>query len=156
MLLILAAISFVTVIGGGIYEHLAIVPRWKLAPPASLTMFQGPYGLNQGIFWQLIHPATLLLLISALAVNWKNARKKYILVVIAAYVVTGIVTFLYFVPELLSIIKTTYQVTVDQNLVARAATWEKLSLVRMVFMIAMAIVLLSSLTKANENRGAAV
>ena len=150
--LILACISFIIVTGGAVYEHSAVIPRWKLAPPASLTMFQGEYGLNQAIFWQSVHPITLLLLIIAMVLNWKNASRKFIIISIIGYLIVGLVTFVYFVPELLSIIHTDYQPVIDQSLVARASTWEKLSLVRLVFMIAVAMILLYSLTKQKDSR----
>ena len=150
ILLILAAISFINVIGAGLYEHIAAIPRWKLAPPSSLTMFQGQYGINPGAFWQKIHPVTLVLLIAALVANWKTGRRKYIFITIAGYAIAIGVTFLYFVPELLSIIHTAYQPTVDQGLVSRANVWEKLSIVRLVYCIGLASILLFSLTKEDH------
>jgi hypothetical protein len=150
ILLILAAILFIIVIGGGVYEHIAVVPKWKQAPPESLAMFQGKYGLNPGNFWEKIHPVTLALLIAALVANWKTARKKYILITIAGYAVALVVTFLYFVPELLSIIHTPYQAVADNGLIKRAGTWEILSLIRLAYCFALAMVLLYALTKGYE------
>ena len=152
ILLIMACISFVMVIGGGAYEHLNIIPRWKLAPPASLSMFQGEYGIDEGRFWKLIHPVTLVLMLASLIANWKTARKKYILVSLIGYFLVLLITAVYFVPELLSIIHTPYQPVTDNNPVARAGTWETLSLIRMIFVIGFAGVLLSALTKGNEQR----
>lgn len=150
-LLIAAAMSFMIVIGGGVYEHMNIVPKWKLAPPASLTMFQGEYGINPGNFWQLIHPVTLILLIAALIANWKTVRRKYILINITGYAIILIITFTYFVPELLAIIQTPYEPAANNDLVSKAGLWEKLSLARLVFMIVIAVILLRGLTKGNES-----
>ncbi|MBC7874423.1 MAG: hypothetical protein H7Y01_10525 [Ferruginibacter sp.] len=152
ILLILASISFIIVIGGAVYEHLAVVPKWKQAPPASLTMFQGEYGLNPGVFWQMIHPVTLALLIAALLANWKTGRRKYIIIPITGYALALIITFFYFVPELLSIIQAPFATVADKSLVARANMWEILSLVRLVYILALAFSLLFSLTKGNENK----
>jgi hypothetical protein len=149
-LLIAACLSTVTIIGGAVYEHLTVVPQWAAAPPASLSMFQGKYGLNTAPFWKMIHPVSLLLMVAALIANWKTARRKYILIPIAGYVLVLIITFVYFVPELLSIIQTPYQDAVDKGLVERAGRWEALSLVRLAFLIPMFGVLLLSLTKGNE------
>ncbi|MEI9947157.1 MAG: hypothetical protein WDN26_23445 [Chitinophagaceae bacterium] len=149
-LLIVAGTSFITVIGGAVYEHLAVVPKWKVAPPASLSMFQGEYGLDPGDFWELIHPITMILLVGCLVANWKTKRRKFIAMVIAGYILMAIVTLTYFVPELLSIIHTPYQAKVDKSLVSRAATWEKLSLLRLVFIVCLAYILLYSLTKDED------
>lgn len=151
-LLVAASICFIIVIGGAVYEHLCIVPRWKLAPPASLSMFQGKYGVSSGSFWQLMHPVTLVLLIASLVANWKTQRRKYIAVPVVVYIIVLIITFFYFVPELLSIIHTPYQTSVDKSLAAKAGLWEKLSLVRLAIIIPMAVTLLLSLTKGNEKR----
>lgn len=152
ILLISACISFVIVLGGAVYEHLNMVPRWKLAPPASLTMFQGPYGIDAARFWKLIHPITLTLMLASVITNWKTARRKYILVSVSAYVLILIITFAYFVPELILITQTPYQPVTNNDLVPRADAWEKLSLVRMVFIFVIAGYLLFALTKGNENK----
>ncbi|HTE32247.1 MAG TPA: hypothetical protein VK666_17825 [Chryseolinea sp.] len=148
--LIAASICFIIVIGGAVYEHLTMVPHWKLAPPNSLTMFQGEYGINSGRFWQLIHPVTLILLITSLTANWKTERRKYIAIPLTGYVIILIITFSYFVPELLSIIQTPYQASVDVNLVARAGLWEKLSLARLAVLVGLASMVLMGLTRGNE------
>lgn len=143
----LACISFVMIVGAGAYEHLAMVPRWSAAPPLSLSMFQGTYGLDSAPFWMSIHPVTILLIITALVLNRKTPRQKNILSALGIYVVVLITTFTYFVPELLSIINTPYDASVDKDLQSRAAMWEKLSIVRLVILVPTAYLLLSSLTK---------
>jgi hypothetical protein len=52
----LTCLCFTIMIGGAVYEHLNIVPQWSAAPPLSLSMFQGEYGLKPGTFWMVIHP----------------------------------------------------------------------------------------------------
>ncbi len=69
LLLSLAILSYIIVIGGATYEHLAVVPQWTAAPPASLAMFQGTYGLQAQNFWIPIHPVTLILMGAALIAN---------------------------------------------------------------------------------------
>jgi hypothetical protein len=149
--LILAAISFITVIGGAVYEHLAVVPIWTAAVPASLTMFQGEYALAAQNFWIPIHPVTLLLLLSALILNWRTARRNYILVGLGGYLLVLIITAVFFVPELMSLTQTTYSQTTDATLTARANNWETYSLIRLGWLIIMAIVLLLGLSKSEAN-----
>lgn len=149
-----ACLSFSIVIGGAVYEHLAVVPRWSAAPPVSLSMFQGKYGLNAAAFWTRIHPVTLLLLIAALAAAWKTAGRKNLLLTLAGYAVIIGTTAAYFVPELLAITGTAFSQTADPALTERAQRWELLSLVRLATMVVMAIVLLLGLTRLHVSRAA--
>lgn len=147
LILVLASISFCIVIGGAVYEHLAIVPTWSAAVPASLTMFQGEYAIAPGRFWIPIHPVTILLLLMALIVNWPTPRRKFILTTVTGYVMVLIATFLFFVPELMALTQSAYSTVVDVDLTRRAKTWEMLSLVRLAFMVLLAVILLHGLSQ---------
>ena len=149
LLLILASICFLMILGAAMYEHLGVVPRWSAALPASLAMFQGEYGITPQYFWIPIHPVTILLMIGALITNWNTARRKNILTVLIGYVIILIITYVYFVPVLIGFIETPYQDTVDQALVSSASTWEMLSIVRMIFILILSFILLSTLTISN-------
>jgi hypothetical protein len=145
--LVLAIMSFLAFIGGGIYEDLVILPVWTAAPPKSLYMYQGAYGINPGVFWTIIHPIAILFLIIALISNWKTARRKMILTVSILYAVVLIITGIYFIPELLRIIGTPYQDTIDIGLKSRASIWGILSVIRLCGCIVLSFVLLLSLAK---------
>ena len=145
--LILASISFMIVIGGAVYEHLAVVPVWSAAVPASLTMFQGEYRLAAESFWIPIHPIAISLLAISLFINWRTARRNYILVTLTGYALVLVTTFIYFVPELMSLTQSAYGPAVNDELTRRAGLWEALSLARLVFLIGLAAVLLFGLSK---------
>jgi hypothetical protein len=147
-----ASLSFSIVIGAAVYEHLAVVPRWTAAPPVSLSMFQGKYGLNAAAFWMPIHPVTLLLLIAALAAAWKTEGRKNILITLAGYVTILGITAIYFVPELLAITGTPFSETADPLLTGRAQRWELLSLVRLSVLVVLAITLFLGLTRLHVRR----
>ena len=138
---------FSIVAGAAVYEHIAVVPAWSAAPPASLTMFQGAYGMNPGPFWQSIHPVTLIFFIITLITFWKTARRKNVLLAVGGYVLVLVSTAIYFVPELLHITLTPYADSIDAALVKRAKMWELLSLIRLLFIVALIIVLMLGLTK---------
>ena len=148
--LIIASISFIIVIGGATYEHLAVVPVWSSAVPASLTMFQGPYALTAQNFWIPIHPVTLVLMSTALLLNRKTERRVFILVTLGGYLAILAVTAVYFVPELLALTETTYTTSIDAELTGRANLWEGLSLVRLVLLLALAFTLLMGLSKPDR------
>ncbi|MBX7120602.1 MAG: hypothetical protein K1X42_00585 [Opitutaceae bacterium] len=146
----LTALSFTVVIGGAIYEHLAVVPIWTAAPPRSLAMFQGEYGLHPEMFWMPIHPVTLVLFVVTLILSWKSARRRNVLISFIGYVVLLAITAIYFVPELMAITRTAYANTIDASLTERAATWEMLSLVRLAILIGLSLTLFLGLTKTSD------
>lgn len=150
LLLILACISFIIVIGGATYEHAAVVPVWSSAVPKSLSMFQGEYGLAARNFWIPVHPVTMVLLITGLVANWRTPRRPYIIATILGYAAVLAVTFTYFVPELMTLVQTTYATTIDADLTRRANLWETLSLVRLGCMVVIAVVMLLGLSKQTE------
>jgi hypothetical protein len=143
----LASLSFSVVIGAAIYEHVAVVPQWSAAPPASLSMFQGKYGLNPAPFWMSIHPITLLLLIASIILFWKTGSRQHLLITSIGYVMILVLTFTFFVPELMAIIRTAWSEEVVPALVKRAKLWETLSLVRLAILIVLAIILFLGSTR---------
>ena len=155
LLLIIASISFIIVIGGATYEHAAVVPVWTSAVPTSLSMVQGEYGLAAGNFWIPVHPITIALLTTALIANWPTRRRNYIIATMAGYLVILGLTFVYFVPELMTLTGTAYSTTVDIELTRRANLWETLSLIRLGCLLVLAIVLLFGLSRTDwKARGA--
>lgn len=143
----LLSLSFSIIAGAAVYEHLAVWPRAYAAPPLSLSMFQGEYGLNAGAFWSKIHPVTLLLFITTLVLYWKSVRKMHVLISFIGYIIVMVTTFMYFVPELVAITGTEYSTTIDQTLVTRGAQWEKLSLLRLVIIVGLTVFLYLGMSK---------
>lgn len=154
--LILGSISFIIVIGGAVYEHLAVVPMWSSAVPASLAMFQGEYGLKAQNFWIPIHPVTIVLLLAALVLNWRTGRRIWILLPLVGYAIVLIITSIYFVPELLALTQSPYELRTDAGLTDRANLWEALSLVRLGFLMVLAVFLLMGLSRPGERRAISV
>lgn len=148
----LTCLSFSVIIGAAIYEHLCVVPQWVAGPPASLSMFQGDYGLYPQAFWMPIHPVTAALMLITLLLSWKSPRKLYILIPLIGYAAVLAITFIFFVPELVAITTTPYADTVDANLTERAQQWEMLSLVRLGFLIILSLILFSGLAKSTKKR----
>jgi glucan phosphoethanolaminetransferase (alkaline phosphatase superfamily) len=143
-------LTFSIMIGGAVYEHLNVVPTWSAAPPASLSMFQGKYGLNPELFWMLIHPVNLFFFALNLIFHWKSLRRRPLLIVALSYILILAITASYFVPELLSITTTAFSESVDAVLTKRASLWETLSLVRLGVLVVLAITLMAGLTKPNK------
>jgi hypothetical protein len=144
---VLTCLSFSVIIGAAVYEHIAVWPSAFSELPRSLTLFQGGYKLNSAPFWQSVHPITLILFIGTLIVSRKSERRKYVLVPLVTYIVILVITFIFFVPELLSLTAAPYTDTLDEGLTRRASLWVNLSLARMVILFAAAVLLYMGLTK---------
>ncbi len=143
----ITCLAFAIIIGGAVYEHINMVPVWSSAPPMSLSMFQGPHGIRQDLFWKFIHPVNLLLIITTLIVNRRSPRKKNIVILLVGYMAILIITSIYFVPELIQITTTDYAASSDPDLARRASLWEKLSLVRLFLLLVLSQILFLGLTK---------
>lgn len=146
---LVTCLSFSLICGAAIYEHTVLWPPAFSRLPASLTVFQGEYKLNNGTFWMTIHPVTLTLLIIVTVLSWRTERKRYVLVPMITYIVVLVATFAYFVPELLGIIGTKWSDTYDETLTARGSRWVNLSIIRMIVLFGAALVLYTGLTKSN-------
>lgn len=139
-------------IGAGLYEHFAVWPEAFSELPKSLTMFHGEYAIQPASFWKVIHPLTLILFIITLALNWRSGRRKSILISFSIYFIILAFTFIFFVPPLMQLIGTHYSETVDTSLQKSGNLWITLSLVRMVFAVVSAFVLLSGLTISDKQK----
>jgi hypothetical protein len=146
-----SCLAFAIIIGGAVYEHLNVVPKWAAGPPATLSMFQGEHGLKPELFWMTIHPVNLLLFILTLTLHWKSDRRKNLLIVLASYIAILVITSIYFVPELISITTTAMSSNPDAGLTERAKLWELLSLVRLGVLVVLSIVLFTGLAKSNPS-----
>lgn len=150
LLYILGCLFFTVIIGAAIYEHLVIWPTAYAAPPSSLTMFQGEFGMEAAIFWQMIHPVVLLLFIINTILTWKSTRRMHVVIPFVTYILILVITSIYFVPELIDIISTPYAESIDEDLVSRGSRWEILSIIRLLVLILVAIILYQGLTKKTD------
>jgi hypothetical protein len=60
------------------YEHVVIVPEWTEAPPESLAMFHGRYGIDTGRWWRAVHIPTLLFAIAAFLLLPSHPRRGFV------------------------------------------------------------------------------
>lgn len=151
--LFLAVILWGTLLGGIAYSHLVYFPTYLSALPASSVVVNGPYGLNEAVFWVMIHPLLILSLIVALSLNWKSKpRRKLILISFAIYIIVLVVSQVYFIPELVA-----FKHSPESNLSpaqwsARGQRWQRLSWVRGTVCYAAFVPLLLALTKPDGVR----
>jgi hypothetical protein len=151
--LMLVIILWGTLLGGIAYSHLVYFPVYLSDLPASAVLVNGPYGLNEGIFWLLVHPLLIISLVAALVLNWQSSsRRRLIVVSFAVYVVVLVITQFYFVPELI-LFKHSPESTVPAvEWLARGRRWQRLSWLRGLTMYLAFVPLLFALTKPASSR----
>lgn len=135
--LLITTVAYLLLNGAQLFETAVVVPVWTAAPPASLHLFQGRYGLDFKNFWIVAHSLHELTFLAALFLNWKIASRRNALVVV--FVIHAVVrawTLLYFAPVIISFQQTPVSATIDQALQEKAALWLSLNLVRVaIFML---------------------
>jgi hypothetical protein len=147
-LLMVAIIFWATVLGGITYSHLVFFPRYLSDLPASAVMVNGPYGLNEAIFWLILHPLLIISLVAALVVNWNSsARRKLIAISFAVYVCVLLVSLFYFIPELVLFKHSPESTIAAAEWLARGERWQRLSWLRGAVMYLAFVPLLIALTK---------
>lgn len=146
--LFLAVILWGTLLGGITYSHLVYFPVYLSALPDSSVVVNGPYGLNEGVFWMTIHPLLILSLVLALALNWKSrARRKLILTSFAIYAAVLVITSLYFLPELGAFSRSPESGLAPAEWLARGRRWQRLSWIRGAVMYAGTLPLLLAIAR---------
>lgn len=149
--LFLAIILWGTLLGGIAYSHLVYFPVYLSALPASAVLVNGTYGLNEAIFWMLIHPLLIIALVAALALNWRSGRRrKLIALSFAVYAVVIVVSSLFFIPELVAFKHSPESALSPAEWLARGQRWQRLSWVRGAVMYAAELPLLFALTGRGE------
>jgi hypothetical protein len=146
--LMLAIVLWGTLLGGIAYSHLVYFPAYLSALPDSAVLVNGPYGLNEGIFWIIIHPLLIMSLVAALVLNWNSSsRRKLIAVSFAVYVVLLLVSLFYFVPELILFKHSPESTVPATEWLTRGRRWQRLSWLRGLAMYLAFVPLLLALTK---------
>jgi hypothetical protein len=151
--LMLAIVLWGTLLGGIAYSHLVYFPVYLSALPDSAVVVNGPYGLNEAIFWITIHPLLILSLILTLVLNWRQkSRRKLILISFAVYALVLVITQLYFIPELIAFAHSPQSNLSPAEWLARGQRWQRLSWLRGATCYAAIVPLLLALTKPAGRR----
>lgn len=151
-ILMLAIVLWGTLLGGVVYSHLVYFPVYLSALPDSAVLVNGPYGLNEWIFWAIIHPLLIISLSAALVLNWKSgSRRKLIAVSFAVYVIILLISMFYFVPELILFRNSPQSTVPATEWLARGRRWQRLSWLRGLAMYLAFVPLLLALAKPMED-----
>jgi hypothetical protein len=141
--------------GAQIFETLAIVPSWAAAPPASLALFHGPYGLDFKAFWIIFHSVHELTFLIAVACAWKlPAVRRWLLVLLAAQIALRVWTVAYFAPTLIAFQDLPAAAVMDEALRDQAALWADLNYLRVAAFLAVSFALLPLVARLVRMPGA--
>ena len=89
-------------------------------------MLAGEYGYDSGTFWDVVPMVTAMLLLVALATNWKTPRRRLLLGAAVAFVVAGLFAAFVMGPVQADVVSAGYRDAIDEGLRVRAAWWHTL------------------------------
>ena len=129
--------------GAQIFETLLIVPAWTAAPPASLGLFQGAYGLDFKAFWIVFHSVHEITFILALVYCWPlRVVRPWVLGLLVVHVAVRAWTVAYFAPTIIEFQGLPPSAAIDPELVRKAARWRHLNIIRVMLFMAVNLALL--------------
>lgn len=123
-MLILLCFSMAAAIGGGLYEHIVLMPLWSASPPASFSVIQPGTGVPLQRFWIPVHAAITLFIILSLLLTWKEIRvRRLLLTGLGSYIIMRVWSGLFFIREMLEFQKVPLDSLPSAELSARVASW---------------------------------
>jgi hypothetical protein len=129
--------------GAQIFETAVIVPAWTAAPPASLVMFQGEFGLDFKTFWIVFHSLHEITFVVALVLSWKlKVVRHWMLALLVIHMAVRVWTVAYFAPTIIAFQSMPYSATIDPALVEIAARWRRMNIIRVLLFVSVNCALL--------------
>ena len=122
--LVLLCFAMACAVGGGLYEHMVLMPLWSSAPPSSFSIIQPGTGVPLQHFWVPVHIAITVLLLFSLVLAWRERKVRLFLFIgLAPYLVMRVWSVLFFIPEMLSFQKVPLDSPPSAELLERVAAW---------------------------------
>jgi len=154
--LMVTVVLWGVLLGGVVYAHIVYFPVYLSHLPESSVVVNGPYGLNEAVFWMTIHPLLVLSLVVSLALNWRDLRRrKLIAMSLVVYVIILVISSLYFIPQLAEFRNSPQSNISAEEWLARGNRWQYLSWIRGSVLFIFSVPLLFSLAapkSSDENR----
>jgi hypothetical protein len=122
--LMLLCFSMAGAVGGGLYEHVVLMPLWAASPPSSLAIIQPGTGVPLQDFWIPVHVAITAFLLVSLVLVWKERKARYLLLIgLGSYLAMRLWSVLFFIPEMLAFQQVPLDAPPSAELTARVAAW---------------------------------
>ena len=122
--LVLLCYSMAGAVGGGLYEHLVLMPLWAASPPSSFAMIQPGTGVPLQAFWIPVHVAITVFLLVSLVLAWQERKaRRFLLIGLGSYVIMRVWSGFFFIPEMLAFQQVPLDAPASLELTARVARW---------------------------------
>jgi hypothetical protein len=122
--LILLCFSMAGAIGGGLFEHIVLIPLWSATPPSSFSIIQPGTGVPLQNFWIPVHAAITIFIVLSLVLTWREMKvRRLLLIGLGSYIVMRVWSGLYFIREMLEFQKVPLDSPPSAELSARVASW---------------------------------
>jgi hypothetical protein len=122
--LILLCFSMAGAIGGGLFEHIVLIPLWTATPPSSFSIIQPGTGVPLQNFWIPVHAAITVFIILSLVFTWKDMKvRRLLLIGLGSYIVMRVWSGLFFIREMLEFQKVPLDSSPSAELSARVSSW---------------------------------
>jgi hypothetical protein len=122
--LILLCFSMAGAIGGGLFEHIVLIPLWSASPPSSFSIIQPGTGVPLQNFWIPVHMAITVFIILSLVLSWRQIKvRRLLLIGVGSYIIMRVWSGLFFIREMLEFQKVPLDSLPSPELSARVASW---------------------------------
>ena len=140
--LVVGCFCLSVIAGAGLFQAMFVMPEYFADPPASLRRYQADRSYR---FWLPLHALSLVLLVLAIVLHWDSARRTAILVAAGFYVVTWVVTLVFFIPGVIRFNKVDVDGPPSAELTREGRRWMRRSWSRHLLTVAAALSLLIAL-----------
>jgi hypothetical protein len=118
-------------IGGGLYEHIVLVPLWSASAPSFFSVIQPGTGVPLQNFWIPVHSAITIFLILSFVFTWREKKVRHQLFIGAiSYIVMSAWSGLFFIREMLAFQQVPLNSAPTPELSARVQKLDLLELVQ--------------------------
>ena len=122
--LVFLCFSMAVAFGGGLFEHIVVVPIWSASPPSSFAIIQRGTGVPLQRFWIPVHAAITVFMLLTLYLTWHDFTVRYFLLTgLASYLVMRVWSGLFFIREMLKFQNIPLHSAPSAELSARVVRW---------------------------------
>lgn len=130
VVLLVAVVAMWIAVIAGTYQRIFKMPKWFEDPPASFERIRRQ-SKGAKLFWMPLSLVFIISLLISLILNWQYAiPRSYIIASLACFGLTGALSGLYFVKEVLAFSKMPVNAPQTPALLNRTRTWLRWTTVR--------------------------
>jgi hypothetical protein len=130
VVLLVAVVAIWVAVIAGTYQRIFKMPKWFEDPPASFERIRRQ---SKGAkrFWIPLSLVFIISLLISLILNWQSAiARSYIIAALACFGLTGALSGMYFVKEVLAFSKMPVDTPKTPELISRTRSWLRWTTVR--------------------------